>query len=77
MIKKKVSLLLLLSGMSMASVAQELLTLEDVITISLENNHNIQLERYNVKMDENNVSRAIAGQMPRAEIIAGYEFGYA
>ena len=59
-----------------AGFAQELLTLEKAISTALENNYNIQLEKYNVEINENNVSRAISGQMPTLEHQVSYELGY-
>ncbi|MEM1136687.1 MAG: TolC family protein [Bacteroidota bacterium] len=60
-----------------ASYSQELLTLEQAVAAALENNHDIKLEKYNVEVSENNVSRAISGQMPILEYNANVEFGYA
>ncbi len=59
-----------------AGYAQELLTLEKAITTALENNYDIQLEKYNVEINENNVSRAVSGQMPVMEHQVSYEWGY-
>ncbi len=58
------------------SHAQEILELEEAINIALENNYDIRLEKYNVQIQSNNVSRAVAGQMPRVDLTAGYEYGY-
>lgn len=57
--------------------SQELLRLEESINLALENNYNIKLEKYNVEISENNVSRAISGQMPELELNSSFEWGYA
>lgn len=59
------------------STSQPLLTLEEAINIALENNYDIRLERYQVKRSENNVSRALSGQMPTIDLNGSYEWGYA
>lgn len=46
------------------SEAQEVLTLENAIRISLENNYNIRISRNQVDIDRNNVSLANAGILP-------------
>lgn len=45
--------------------------------IALENNYDIKLEKYNVEISENNVSRAVSGQMPTLELNSSFEWGYA
>lgn len=60
-----------------AGFSQKLLTLEESISIALENNYDIKLEKYNVEMNENNVSRAVSGQAPSLEINTSFEWGYA
>ena len=64
-----------LSLLPMKGNSQELLTLEEAISVAMENNYDIQLEKYNTEISENNVSRAISGQMPRFEHQASYEWG--
>jgi len=59
------------------SISQSLLTLEEAINIALEKNYNIQLEHYRVERRENNVSRALSGQMPTLDLNGSYEWGYA
>jgi len=59
------------------SFGQKELTLEQAINIALENNYEVQLEKHHVEQAKNRVSRALSGQMPVAEINAGYEWGYA
>ena len=60
----------------LVGTSQRLLTLEEAISVAMENNYDIQLEKYNTEISENNVSRAISGQMPRFEHQASYEWGY-
>ncbi len=56
--------------------AQQLLGLEEAISLALANNYSIKIEAYNVQVSQNNVSRSVAGQMPRLEVSGGYEWGY-
>ncbi len=53
------------------------LTLEEAISQALENNYDIRLEQYRVERSENNVSRALSGQMPTINLSGSYEWGYA
>ncbi len=50
--------------MSLASNAQEYLSLEDAVEIALENNYDIKLTRNDLEIAGNNVSRANAGMFP-------------
>jgi len=61
--KKRLLLLLLLSSVTQ-SFAQELLTLEDAVRITLENNYNIRISKNDVEIAERNVNRANAGMLP-------------
>ncbi|MEM8967858.1 MAG: TolC family protein, partial [Bacteroidota bacterium] len=53
------------------------LTLEEAISQALENNYDIRLEQYQVERSENNVSRALSGQIPTINLSGSYEWGYA
>ena len=57
--------------------SQGLLMLEDAIGKALESNYDIKLEKYNVEISKNNISRAVSGQMPAVELNGSYEWGYA
>lgn len=61
---KNIGLLLFLSFGSTAIFGQEILTLEEAVRITLENNYNIQISRNDVEIAERNVSRANAGMIP-------------
>jgi len=63
--------------MVLTAPAQELLTLEQAMVTALENNYSIRLEKYNVEVNENNVSRAVSGQRPLVEFSGSFEYGYA
>lgn len=65
---------LAVSGFSQAG--NELLPLEKAIDLTLANNYDIKLERFNEEVDANNVSRAVSGQMPRLDVGLNYEYGY-
>ncbi|KAA5548289.1 TolC family protein [Adhaeribacter rhizoryzae] len=58
------SLLLLTAGVVNKSQAQELLTLEDAVKITLENNYDIKLSANDLRIDKNNVNLANAGILP-------------
>ncbi|MHB1177347.1 MAG: TolC family protein [Daejeonella sp.] len=49
---------------SLQSKAQEVLTLERAVQVALENNYDIRLNRNNIEIARNNVSRANAGMLP-------------
>lgn len=57
--------------------SQGVLTLDDAIGKALENNYEIKLEKYNVEISKNNISRAVSGQVPTVEMNASFEWGYA
>jgi len=51
-------------GLAQLSIAQELLKLEDAVTIALENNYDIKLAKNELKIDELNNSIGNAGMLP-------------
>ena len=51
-------------GVAQLSIAQELLKLEDAVTIALENNYEIKLAKNELKIDELNNSVGNAGMLP-------------
>jgi len=51
-------------GFAQISIAQELLNLEDAVTIALENNYDIKLAKNDLKIDELNNSVGNAGMLP-------------
>jgi outer membrane protein len=62
------ALLSILAFASLLSVnAQELLTPEDAIKIALENNYEIRIASNDLKIDQQNVSPANAGMLPRID----------
>ena len=70
---------LLIVGLVSSGHAQDdrkLLSLEQAIGLTLSNNYDIKLEKFNEEVDANNVSKAVAGQMPVLDLGLGYEFGY-
>ena len=46
-------------------VAQELLTVEEAVSIALENNYDIRLAKNDLRIDQNQVSPGYAGMLPR------------
>ena len=54
--------------------AQEILTFSDAISISLENNHRIQIAHKNAQISENNVHIGNAGLLPRIDVSAGASY---
>jgi outer membrane protein len=61
-------LLLLLGLIFCANLsAQELLTVEDAVKIALENNYEIRIASNDLKIDQQNVSLANAGMLPRID----------
>ena len=48
-------------------IAQELLTVEEAVSIALENNYDIKLAKNELKIDQNGVSLGYAGILPRVE----------
>lgn len=53
-----------LSCWSVSGFSQQILTLEEAVRITLDNNYNIQISRNDVEIAERNVSRANAGMIP-------------
>lgn len=51
-------------GVAQLSIAQELLKLEDAVTIALENNYDIKLAKNELKIDELNNTAGNAGMLP-------------
>jgi outer membrane protein len=60
----KFCLYILFAFCTVNSVAQELLTVEDAVAITLKNNYDIKLAANDLKIDEQNVSLANAGLLP-------------
>ena len=65
---------LIFSGFSQEE--NEVLSLEEAINLTLVNNYDIKIERFNEAIDANNVSRAVSEQMPRLDFGLNYEYGY-
>lgn len=63
--KMKKQLFILFLASSFWSYGQELLTLEQAISLTLENNYDIRIVKNQVKIAEENVSIGNAGMMPR------------
>lgn len=61
---KNILLLLICVLFACASFAQEMLTLEDAVKITLEKNYNILISKNDVEIAGRNVSRANAGMLP-------------
>ncbi|MCR9253828.1 MAG: TolC family protein [bacterium] len=59
-----------------SSHSQDLLSLEEAIDLTLTNSFDIKLEKYNVEIAENNVSRAVSGQLPNLGYQLSYQYGY-
>ncbi|RNL55048.1 TolC family protein [Pedobacter jejuensis] len=64
MIKKIKLLVLLVSIFSMAVKAQEKLTLQEAITIAMQNNYDIKIGKNNVTIAKNNANIGNAGMLP-------------
>jgi len=64
MIKKINLFILLLSIFSFALKAQEKLTLQDAITIAMQNNYDIKISQNEVKIAKNNANIGNAGMLP-------------
>ena len=63
--KSKIIGIFLLSGIFISSgFSQDILTLEEAVRITLENNYNILISKNDVEIAERNVSRANAGMLP-------------
>lgn len=73
MIKKINLFILLLSFFSLAVKAQEKLTLQDAITIAMQNNYDIKISQNEVKIAKNNANIGNAGMLPN--LTAAYSNG--
>lgn len=61
----KITVLLLLAGMfSVTSFSQEVLSLEEAVRITLENNYSIKIAENDLEIADRNVNRANAGMLP-------------
>lgn len=56
-------------------MAQELLTLEEAIDLTIANNKQLKIQRNLVEISENNVFRGNSGQMPTVSLAADGQFG--
>ncbi|MEM7551444.1 MAG: TolC family protein [Bacteroidota bacterium] len=65
-----------INGFPQEASEKEILSLEEAINLTLSNNYDIKIERYNEEVSENNVSRAVSGQLPRLEHNVSFEYGY-
>ncbi|KAA3658908.1 MAG: TolC family protein [Calditrichaeota bacterium] len=68
------SALALMISISHVSLAQELLTLENAIAITLKENHSVQVARNNSEISENNAHLGGAGLLPRIDIISSANY---
>lgn len=69
---KRIKTLLLLFSISICVQAQEVLTIEQAISIALENNFDIQIIRNNSYVSKNNNSTGNAGMLPTLDLNGGY-----
>jgi len=69
-----ISLLMLIILFGQISFAQDLLTLEDAITISLKENHSVRVARNTAQISENNAHVGGAGLLPRADIVSSANY---
>ncbi|MEL7120527.1 MAG: TolC family protein [Bacteroidota bacterium] len=58
------------------SYTQALLSLEEAISIAVENNHQILIKRIDAEMSANNVNPALVGKRPMINLNASYELGF-
>lgn len=73
----KIGLLLGMSIGSLATVAaQEVLTLEKAIATALANNHQINIQKYQVEAQALQVNPALVGRKPVMNLNAAYELGW-
>ncbi|MDX2302944.1 MAG: TolC family protein [Microscillaceae bacterium] len=72
MTKKLIGILLYCIILPAILPAQELLSLEETIRLSLEKNFNIYVARKNVDISQNNHTRGNAGSLPQVNFNAGY-----
>ncbi len=69
---KRIKTLLLLFSISICVQAQEVLTIEQAISIALENNFDIQIIKNNSYVSKNNNSTGNAGMLPTLDLNGGY-----
>ena len=76
--KKTVCLMLLLWPLFSPAKTrwQDLLSLEETITVAMKENLDIELERYDAEIAGNNVHRGNAGQLPTVEVQGSYDYNY-
>ncbi|RZJ28961.1 MAG: TolC family protein [Flavobacterium sp.] len=65
--KLKIVILFVLIAFCGKTHAQEILTVEDAIKIALQNNYDIRISSNDLKIDQQNVSLANAGMLPRVD----------
>ncbi|MBP6584330.1 MAG: TolC family protein, partial [Flavobacterium sp.] len=58
-------IVIFLIGLPLFAVGQTVLTLEEAIAITLENNFDLRIAKNEVKINEENVSLGNAGMLPR------------
>jgi len=64
---KKIKILLFLLGISLSGFAQEILTLQEAISIALENNYDIKITKNDLSIAKNNNNIGNAGMLPSLE----------
>ena len=69
---KRIKTLLLLFSISICVQAQEVLTIEQAISIALENNFDIQIIKNYTYVSKNNNSTGNAGMLPTLDLNGGY-----
>ena len=69
---KRIKTLLLLFSISICVQAQEVLTIEQAISIAFENNFDIQIIKNNSYVSKNNNSTGNAGMLPTLDLNGGY-----
>ncbi|WP_231464504.1 MULTISPECIES: TolC family protein [unclassified Pedobacter] len=61
---KKINLFVLLLSIFFTAKAQEMLTLQDAITIAMQNNYDIKISKNNINIAKNNANIGNAGMLP-------------
>jgi len=74
--KKVIIQLTCLFGILFNLQAQEVLTLEEAVSIAMKNNLSIELEQYDLEIAQNNVTRGNAGQLPTIDLQGSYDYNY-
>jgi len=72
-----ISYLLILLLIFSSALAQDTLTFDKALQLAVAYNYDIRLARYDTEISSNNVSRGIAGQLPRLTHNVSYERGQA